>query len=98
MLQVAHGVSHASKLYPSSYLVHILVGTAKGAGAGILRTFEQLVRGVWMPAHNEVLRPSFSTKGCFIASVILVLDKHSHYISAPHEIVYLVCFFSFRNS
>ncbi|KAL3995235.1 TRIC channel family protein [Acanthocheilonema viteae] len=87
--KVAHGVSHASKLYPSSYLVHILVGTAKGAGSGIVRTLEQLVRGVWIPAHNEVLRPSFSTKACCVASVILVVDRHSRYISAPHDIIYL---------
>ncbi|EJW75055.1 hypothetical protein WUBG_14037 [Wuchereria bancrofti] len=40
--KVAHGVLHASKLYPSSYLVHILVGTARGAGSGIVRTVEQV--------------------------------------------------------
>ncbi|OZC07280.1 hypothetical protein X798_05700 [Onchocerca flexuosa] len=87
--KVAHGVSYASKLYPSSYLVHILVGTARGAGSGILRTVEQLVRGVWIPAHNEVLRPSFSTKACCVASVILVVERHSRYITAPHDIIYL---------
>lgn len=87
--KVAHGVSHASKLYPSSYLVHILIGTAKGAGCGILRTMEQLVRGVWIPAHNEALRPSFSTKACCVAAVILVFDRHSRYFSAPHDVIYL---------
>ncbi|VDN04597.1 unnamed protein product [Thelazia callipaeda] len=87
--KVNHGVSYASKLYPNSYLVHILVGTARGAGSGILRTVEQLVRGVWIPTHNEVLRPSFSTKACLIVSIIFVMDKHSRYISAPHDIIYL---------
>uniref|UniRef100_A0A0M3HUP5 Trimeric intracellular cation channel type B n=1 Tax=Ascaris lumbricoides TaxID=6252 RepID=A0A0M3HUP5_ASCLU len=87
--KVAHGVSHSAKLYPNSYLVHVLVGTAKGAGSGILKTFEQLVRGVWMPGHNEVLRPSFATKACLVASIVFTLDKHSHYITAPHDIVYL---------
>lgn len=87
--KVAHGVLHASKLFPNSFVVHICVGTAKGAGSGILRTFEQLVRGVWMPAHNELLRPSFSTKACFCASVILTLAKHSRYVSAPYDVVYL---------
>lgn len=29
-----------------------------GAGSGIMRTFEQLVRGVWVPQSNELLRPS----------------------------------------
>lgn len=87
--KVSHGVSHSAKLYPNSYLVHVLVGTAKGAGSGIVRTFEQLVRGVWMPAHNELLRPSFATKACLVASAILTFEKQSHYISAPHEVVYL---------
>lgn len=87
--RVAHGVLHASKLYPSSYLVHVLIGTARGAGAGIVRTFEQLVRGVWIPSHNELLRPSFSTKACCVASVIFVLDRQSQYISVPHNIIYL---------
>jgi len=29
-----------------------------GAGSGIIRTFEQLVRGVWVPMNNEILRPT----------------------------------------
>ncbi|WKX98115.1 hypothetical protein Q1695_013647 [Nippostrongylus brasiliensis] len=87
--KVTHGVSHAAKLYPSSYIVQVLVGTAKGAGSGILRTIEQLVRGVWLPNHNEALRPSFSTKACLLASIIFVLEKNSMYIRAPHDIVYL---------
>uniref|UniRef100_A0A1I7ZA73 Trimeric intracellular cation channel type B n=1 Tax=Steinernema glaseri TaxID=37863 RepID=A0A1I7ZA73_9BILA len=89
--KVSHGVAHAAKLYPNSYLVHILVGTAKGAGSGVIRTFEQLVRGIWAPAHNELLRPTFATKGCLAASIIFALEKQSYYISAPHDIVYLVC-------
>jgi len=87
--KVSHGVAHAAKLYPNSYLVHILVGTAKGAGSGVIRTFEQLVRGIWAPAHNELLRPTFATKGCLAASIIFALEKQSYYISAPHDIVYL---------
>ncbi|VDK24936.1 unnamed protein product [Anisakis simplex] len=70
-------------------MVHVLIGTAKGAGSGILRTFEQLVRGVWMPGHNELLRPTFATKACLTAAIVFTLDKHSYYISAPHDIVYL---------
>ncbi|ETN86025.1 hypothetical protein NECAME_06100 [Necator americanus] len=87
--KVTHGVSHAAKLYPSSYIVQILVGTAKGAGSGILKTVEQLVRGVWLPNHNEALRPSFATKACLVASIVLSLEKNSVYVTAPHDIVYL---------
>lgn len=87
--KVSHGVSHAAKLYPNSYFVQILVGTAKGAGSGIIKTFEQLVRGVWLPNHNEVLRPSFPTKACLVASIIFALEKNSLYVSAPHDLIYL---------
>ncbi|CAJ0948775.1 unnamed protein product, partial [Mesorhabditis belari] len=87
--KVSHGVSHAAKLYPNSWLVQVMVGTAKGAGSGVLRTLEQLIRGVWLPNHNEVLRPAFVTKASLVASVIFSLEKNSVYISAPHDLVYL---------
>ena len=45
--QVSHGVAHAAKLYPHSYLVQVLVGTAKGAGTGIVRPIEQVCGGVF---------------------------------------------------
>ncbi|CAI5441016.1 unnamed protein product [Caenorhabditis angaria] len=85
--------AHAAKLYPNSYLVQILVGTAKGAGNGIIRTLEQLVRGVWIPGQNEILRPSFATKACVVASIIFAAEKSGSYLTAPHDLVYLVGFF-----
>ncbi|CAB55030.2 Trimeric intracellular cation channel type 1B.1 [Caenorhabditis elegans] len=88
--KVSHGVSHAAKLYPNSYIVQVLVGTAKGAGSGIVRTLEQLVRGVWLPTHNELLRPSFATKACVVAASVLALEKSGTYLTAPHDLVYLV--------
>jgi len=93
--KIHHGVAYAAKLYPNAFLIHVIVGTAKGAGSGIIRLFEQLVRGVWIPHQSEILRPSFATKACVIASIIFTLDKHSLYITLPHEIVYLgiVAFF-----
>jgi hypothetical protein len=93
--KVHHGVVHAIKLYPHAYLVHVLIGTAKGAGAGIIRTVEQLVRGIWLPAHNELLRPSFASKACVAASILFVIEKQTAYVAAPHDLVYLavVAFF-----
>uniref|UniRef100_A0AC35U7N3 Trimeric intracellular cation channel type B n=1 Tax=Rhabditophanes sp. KR3021 TaxID=114890 RepID=A0AC35U7N3_9BILA len=93
--KVSHGVTYAAKLYPNAYLVHIMVGTAKGAGAGIIKVFEQLVRGVWMPHQNEILRPSFQTKACVAAAIIFTMNKHSIFVTASYDIIYLavVCFF-----
>jgi len=87
--KIHHGVAHAVKLYPNAYLIHVLIGTAKGAGSGIIRVFEQLIRGIWPPQHNEILRPSFTTKACVIAAILFTMDRHSFYINLPHEITYL---------
>jgi len=86
--KVHSGVLHAAKVYPNAYLIMILIGTAKGAGSGVMRTFEQLVRGVWVPTANEILRPSFYTKACIAASLVFVLEKKTSLFSAPHELVY----------
>ncbi|CAI2324603.1 unnamed protein product [Caenorhabditis sp. 36 PRJEB53466] len=92
--KIAAGVKHASRLYPESYLVQILVGVAKGAGSGVVKIVEQLARGTWMPSSHEILRPSFTTKACVIASLVLTLERHSMYVTAPHDLVYL-CVVSF---
>lgn len=41
--KINHGVVHAAKLYPNAYLIHIVIGTAKGAGSGIIKIFEQVI-------------------------------------------------------
>jgi hypothetical protein len=87
--KIHHGVAYAAKLYPNAYLIHAIIGTAKGGGSSIIKVFEQLLRGVWNPGNNEILKPSFTTKACVIAAVVFTLDKNSIYISLPHEITYL---------
>jgi trimeric intracellular cation channel len=42
IIKINHGVLYATKLYPNAHLIHIMVGTAKGAGSGIIRIFEQV--------------------------------------------------------
>ncbi|KAJ1345928.1 hypothetical protein KIN20_000568 [Parelaphostrongylus tenuis] len=92
--KISHGVAYATKLYPESYIVHELVGVASGAGSGIMRTVEQLVRGSWFPSHHEFLRPSFTTKASFLASLVFILERNSVYITASYDVVYL-CVFGF---
>ena len=88
--KIASGVKHAGRIYPESYLVQILVGVAKGAGSGVVKIVEQLARGTWIPTNHEILRPSFTTKACVIASLVFTLERHSMYVTAPHDLVYLV--------
>jgi hypothetical protein len=42
--KIHHGVAYAAKLYPNAYLIHVIIGTAKGAGSGIIRVFEQVIQ------------------------------------------------------
>ncbi|VDM58056.1 unnamed protein product [Angiostrongylus costaricensis] len=87
--RIAHGIAYATKLYPESYIVQELVGIASGAGSGIMKIAEQLVRGSWSPSQHELLRPSFTTKACILASLVFILERNSVYITAPHDLVYL---------
>jgi len=93
--KVYDGVSHSLKVFPSGYLIALVVGTVKGNGAGFLKIFERLLRGIWTPGAIEILQPSFPTKACIAASVIFVLDKKTDFISAPHSLLYfgIVVFF-----
>ncbi|XP_041984397.1 trimeric intracellular cation channel type 1B.1 [Aricia agestis] len=93
--KVYDGVTHAAKLYPSAYVIMVIVGTLKGNGAGFTKLIERLVRGAWTPTAMETMQPSFYTKASLVASVIFVLDKKTDLISAPHALVYfgIVIFF-----
>ncbi|EPB73370.1 hypothetical protein ANCCEY_07530 [Ancylostoma ceylanicum] len=87
--KISHGVAYAAKLYPESYMVQVLVGVAKGAGSGVVKIVEQLVRGTWVPSQHEMLRPSFTTKACVVAALVFTLERNSMYVTAPHDLVYL---------
>ena len=56
--KVFDGVTHALKVFPNGYLIALMVGTVKGNGAGFLKLFERLLRGVWTPNAMELLQPS----------------------------------------
>lgn len=92
--KVYHAVSHTAKLYPNAYLIIVIIGTVKGAGSSIMKNFERLVRGVWIPGANEILQPTFATKACIVASCIFLLER-LNYIQAPHQLIYfgVVIFF-----
>jgi len=87
--KVYDGVTHSLKVYPSGYLIALIIGTVKGNGAGFLKIFERLLRGVWTPQASEILQVSFPSKACIAASVIFLLDKKTDFISAPHSLLYL---------
>ncbi|XP_025111564.1 trimeric intracellular cation channel type 1B.1-like [Pomacea canaliculata] len=92
--KVYHGVVHTAKLYPSAYVVIVVIGIVKGNGSGLIKNFERLVRGIWIPGSNELLQPTFVTKECLVASIIFLLERLG-YIAVPHPLIYfgVVIFF-----
>lgn len=92
--KVYHGVIHTAKIYPNAYVIIILIGVIKGNGGGIMKNFERLVRGVWVPGSNEILQPTFLTKACIVASMVFLAER-LNYITVPHPLVYfgVVIFF-----
>jgi len=93
--KVHDGVAHAAKLYPSGYLIMIIIGVVKGNGTSFLKMFERLLRGYWNPSAMELMQPSCATKACVVASILIVVDKKTDLISFPHSLVYfgIVIFF-----
>lgn len=88
--KIHHGVMHASKIYPSSYFIIVIIGTVKGNGPGLLKVVERLLRGIWQPSAIEFIQPSLATKASISASIVFVLDKKTELVTAPHALVYLV--------
>ncbi|XP_070707045.1 trimeric intracellular cation channel type B [Pempheris klunzingeri] len=77
--KVLGGVTQAHSKYKDSLLVMIAIGWAKGAGGGLISNFEQLVRGVWKPETNELLKMSYPTKITLVGAVLFAL-QHTHYL------------------
>lgn len=77
--RVLGGVTQAHAKYKDSLLVMIAIGWARGAGGGLIRNFEQLVRGVWRPETNELLKMTYPTKITLIGAVFFAL-QHTQYL------------------
>ncbi|XP_066502044.1 trimeric intracellular cation channel type B isoform X2 [Hoplias malabaricus] len=73
--KVLSGVTQAGKKYTDGLFVMIAVGWAKGAGGGLMSNFEQLVRGVWKPETNELLKMTYPTKVTLIGAVLFALQQ-----------------------
>jgi trimeric intracellular cation channel len=68
--KIYDGVSHALHLYPSSYVIIIVVGAMKGAGSGFLSIIDRLNRGIFLPNTNEILHPSLYVKFFFTKNIV----------------------------
>lgn len=87
--KVLGGVTQAYGKYNDSLLVMIAIGWARGAGGGLISNFEQLVRGVWKPETNELLKMSYPTKITLIGAVLFTL-QHTHYLPLEKQHLMLI--------
>uniref|UniRef100_A0A3Q2Q8G6 Transmembrane protein 38B n=1 Tax=Fundulus heteroclitus TaxID=8078 RepID=A0A3Q2Q8G6_FUNHE len=89
--KVLGGVTQAHNKYKDSLLVMIAIGWARGAGGGLISNFEQLVRGVWKPETNELLKMSYPTKVTLMGAVLFALQQ-THYL--PLQKHHLMLFYT----
>ncbi|XP_026153581.1 trimeric intracellular cation channel type B [Mastacembelus armatus] len=95
--KVLGGVTQAHIKYKDSLLVMIAIGWARGAGGGLISNFEQLVRGVWKPETNELLKMSYPTKVTLIGAVLFALQQ-THYLPLQkHHLMLIYTVFTVVN-
>ncbi|XP_038659968.1 trimeric intracellular cation channel type B [Scyliorhinus canicula] len=91
--KIVGGVKDAHSRYRNGWLAVIAVGWAKGAGSGLIANFEQLVRGVWIPERNELLRMSYGTKVTLIGAVLFTLQQMNYLPITRHNLIFLYTMF-----
>ncbi|XP_023658225.2 trimeric intracellular cation channel type B-like isoform X1 [Paramormyrops kingsleyae] len=91
--KVLGGVTQARKQYTDALLVMIAVGWARGAGGGLISNFEQLVRGVWKPETNELLKMSYPTKVTLVGAVLFTLQQSYRLPVKEHHLIFVYTVF-----
>ncbi|NXC58217.1 T38BB protein, partial [Aleadryas rufinucha] len=91
--KITDGIAHADIVYKDAWLVLVAVGWARGAGGGLISNFEQLVRGVWKPETNELLKMSYPVKVTLIGAVLFTLQRRQYLPIARHNLVFLYTIF-----
>ncbi|XP_050960846.1 trimeric intracellular cation channel type B isoform X1 [Labeo rohita] len=95
--KVLGGVTQAGKKYKDGLFVMIAVGWAKGAGGGLMSNFEQLVRGVWKPETNELLKMSYPTKVTLLGAVVFSLQQCRFLPIQTHHLIFIYSLFIVTN-
>lgn len=95
--KVLGGVTQAHGKYKDSLLVMIAIGWARGAGGGLISNFEQLVRGVWRPETNELLKMSYPTKITLIGAVLFALQQTNYLPVQKHHLMLIYTVFTVVN-
>lgn len=86
--KITAGVAHANSHYKNAWLIMVAVGWARGAGGGLISNFEQLVRGVWKPESNELLKMSYPVKVALVGAVLFTLQHAQNLPIARHNLMF----------
>lgn len=95
--KILSGVSQAGSKYSDALFVMMAVGWAKGAGGGLISNFEQLVRGVWKPETNELLKMSYPTKVTLLGAVVFSLQQCRYLPIQTHHLIFIYTLFTVTN-
>ncbi|XP_028829984.1 trimeric intracellular cation channel type B isoform X2 [Denticeps clupeoides] len=63
------------------------------AGGGLMSNFEQLVRGIWKPETNELLKMSYPTKITLIGAVLFALQQNHYLPLQKHHLMLIYTVF-----
>ncbi|XP_042309249.1 trimeric intracellular cation channel type B [Sceloporus undulatus] len=91
--KITGGVLHAHSHYSNAWMVMIAIGWARGAGGGLISNFEQLVRGVWKPETNELLKMSYPVKVSLVGAVLFTMQQTLYLPVEKHDLMFLYTIF-----
>ncbi|XP_018427093.1 PREDICTED: trimeric intracellular cation channel type B [Nanorana parkeri] len=91
--KILSGITQAHSRFKDAWLVMIANGWAKAAGGGLISNFEQLVRGVWKPENNELLKMSFPVKVSLFGAVLFTLQQIQVLPIARYHLMFIYTMF-----
>ncbi|KAG8595403.1 hypothetical protein GDO81_001513 [Engystomops pustulosus] len=91
--KIVGGVTQAQSRFKDALLVMVANGWAKAAGGGLISNFEQLVRGVWKPESNELLKMSYPVKISLVGSILFTLQQIELLPLERHHLMFIYTMF-----
>lgn len=80
--KILSGIKHAKHIFKQNPLAAVVIATVKGNGSGLIKPFARLARGRWSPDVFESIKPSLTTKYCFLCALI--------YVYFPWDVTYVL--------
>lgn len=85
---IYQGITHASKIFPDSYVIMAFIGIVKGNGPGFIKLLERLVRGSWSLSVLEFTHPSYTTKMSTFATIIFIANRYNELLMISQPFIF----------